>query len=185
MPNCKWVSSLAVHPAGKGVSWWEGGTLRATKSPPPNLPPGDNVICGSYDSKLVWFDMDLSRVPESLPPPVHFLFFSFLSFTLPSPLSSSLFLSAWPLLYMSISPKYILGSLRFFPALSHSVCWLFATPWTVAHQASPPMGFSRKEYCGVLPCRLSGHRPQPGSEPPSPVSPALAGGLLLAEPSFL
>lgn len=63
MPNCKWVSSLAVHPAGKGVSWWEGGTLRATKSPPPNLPPGDNVICGSYDSKLVWFDMDLSTKP--------------------------------------------------------------------------------------------------------------------------
>lgn len=63
MPNCKWVSSLAVHPAGKGVSWWEGGTWRATKSPPPNLPPGDNVICGSYDSKLVWFDMDLSTKP--------------------------------------------------------------------------------------------------------------------------
>ncbi|XP_027456481.2 ribosome biogenesis protein BOP1 [Zalophus californianus] len=38
-PNCKWVSSLAVHPAG------------------------DNVICGSYDSKLVWFDLDLSCEP--------------------------------------------------------------------------------------------------------------------------
>ena len=85
---------------------------------------------------------------------------------------------------MSISPKYILGSLRFFPALSHSVCWLIATPWTVAHQASLPMGFSRQEYGGVLPCHLSEHRPQPGSEPPSPVSPALAGGLLPAEPTF-
>lgn len=39
MPNCKWVSSMAVHPAG------------------------DNVICGSYDSKLVWFDLDLSTKP--------------------------------------------------------------------------------------------------------------------------
>ena len=24
--------------------------------------------------------------------------------------------------------------------------WLFATPWTAAYQAPPPMGFSRKEY---------------------------------------
>lgn len=39
MPNCKWVSSMAVHPAG------------------------DNIICGSYDSKLVWFDLDLSTRP--------------------------------------------------------------------------------------------------------------------------
>ena len=46
------------------------------------------------------------------------------------------------------------------------------------------MGFSRQEYGGVLPCHLSEHRPQPGSEPPSPVSPALAGGLLPAEPTF-
>ena len=29
--------------------------------------------------------------------------------------------------------------------LSH--VWLFATLWTVAHQASLPMGFSRQEYC--------------------------------------
>ena len=29
--------------------------------------------------------------------------------------------------------------------------WLFATPWTVAHQAPPSMGFSRQEYwSGVL-----------------------------------
>ena len=28
---------------------------------------------------------------------------------------------------------------------------LLATPWTAAHQAPPPMGFSRQEYCsGVL-----------------------------------
>ena len=25
-------------------------------------------------------------------------------------------------------------------------CWLFATPWTVAHQAPPSMEFSRQEY---------------------------------------
>ncbi|XP_042201566.1 ribosome biogenesis protein bop1 [Callorhinchus milii] len=39
LANCKWVSSMAVHPGG------------------------DNVICGSYDSRLVWFDLDLSTKP--------------------------------------------------------------------------------------------------------------------------
>ncbi|XP_041375596.1 ribosome biogenesis protein bop1-like [Gigantopelta aegis] len=37
--NCKWVSSLAIHPGG------------------------DNVIIGSYDSRLSWFDLDLSTKP--------------------------------------------------------------------------------------------------------------------------
>ncbi|XP_015679427.1 ribosome biogenesis protein BOP1 [Protobothrops mucrosquamatus] len=39
LTNCKWVSSMAAHPGG------------------------DNLICGSYDSKLVWFDLDLSTKP--------------------------------------------------------------------------------------------------------------------------
>ncbi|XP_066571898.1 ribosome biogenesis protein bop1 [Amia ocellicauda] len=39
MANCKWISSIAVHPAG------------------------DNVICGSYDSRMAWFDLDLSTKP--------------------------------------------------------------------------------------------------------------------------
>ncbi|XP_041105087.1 ribosome biogenesis protein bop1 [Polyodon spathula] len=39
LANCKWVSSIAVHPGG------------------------DNVICGSYDSRLTWFDLDLSTKP--------------------------------------------------------------------------------------------------------------------------
>ena len=29
---------------------------------------------------------------------------------------------------------------------------LFATPWTIAHQAPLSMGFSRQEYCSGLPC---------------------------------
>ena len=29
--------------------------------------------------------------------------------------------------------------------------WLLATPWTVAHQAPPPMGFSREEYWSWVP----------------------------------
>ncbi|KAG9472872.1 hypothetical protein GDO78_016067 [Eleutherodactylus coqui] len=39
LANCKWISSIAIHPAG------------------------DNLIYGSYDSKLAWFDMDLSTKP--------------------------------------------------------------------------------------------------------------------------
>jgi len=30
------------------------------------LLPGDNIICGSYDSKLAWFDLDLSTRPYQL-----------------------------------------------------------------------------------------------------------------------
>ena len=37
-------------------------------------------------------------------------------------------------------------SLHTFPKLLVSRVWLFATPWTVAHQAPLPMGFSRLEY---------------------------------------
>ena len=34
-------------------------------------------------------------------------------------------------------------------SLSH--VWFFATPWTVAHQAPPSMGFSRQEYWSEFP----------------------------------
>lgn len=27
---------------------------------------GDNIICGSYDSKLAWFDLDLSTRPYQM-----------------------------------------------------------------------------------------------------------------------
>ena len=60
--------------------------------------------------------------------------------------------------------------------LSHySHVWLFATAWTVAHQAPLSMGFSRQEYWSGLPRPPPGDLPNPGVEPKSPVSPALAG----------
>ena len=34
---------------------------------------------------------------------------------------------------------------------SFSCVWLFATPWTAAYQAPPPMGFSRQEYWSGVP----------------------------------
>ena len=45
---------------------------------------------------------------------------------------------------------------------------LFVTPWTVAHQAPPSMGFSRKEYWSGLPFPSPGDLPNPGIEPGSP-----------------
>ena len=42
------------------------------------------------------------------------------------------------------------------------------TPWTVAHQASPSMGFSRQGYWSGLPFLSPGDLPDPGIEPRSP-----------------
>ena len=50
----------------------------------------------------------------------------------------------------------------------------FVTPSTVACQAPPSMGFSRQEYWRGLPLPSPGDLPNPGIEPTSPVSPALA-----------
>ena len=44
---------------------------------------------------------------------------------------------------------------------------LFATPWTVAHQAPPSMGFTRQEYWSGLPFLSPGNLPNPGIEPRS------------------
>ena len=61
--------------------------------------------------------------------------------------------------------------------LSHfSPVRLFATLWTVAHQAAVSMGFSRQEYWSGLPCPPAGDLPNLGIEPMSLMSPALTGG---------
>ena len=44
---------------------------------------------------------------------------------------------------------------------SFSRAWLFATPWTTAHQAPPSRGFSRQEYWRGLPFSSPGHFPDP------------------------
>ena len=56
---------------------------------------------------------------------------------------------------------------------------LFATLWTIVHQALLPMGFSRQEYWSGLPCPPPGDLPNPGIEPESPVSPAFQAVSLL------
>ena len=56
---------------------------------------------------------------------------------------------------------------------------LFATPWTVAYQAPPSMGFSRQEYWSGLPFPSPGDLPDPGIEPRSP---AFQADALTSEP---
>ena len=57
---------------------------------------------------------------------------------------------------------------------------LFVTPWTVAHQASLFMEFSRQEHWSGLPFLSLGALPNPGTKPGSS---ALQTDSLLSEPS--
>ena len=56
---------------------------------------------------------------------------------------------------------------------------LFATPWTIAHQAPPSTEFSREEYWRGLSFPSPGDLPDPGIEPRSP---ALQADTLPSEP---
>ena len=56
---------------------------------------------------------------------------------------------------------------------------LFATPWTIAYQAPPSMGFSRQECWSGLPFPSPGDLPDLGIEPGSS---ALQAGALPSEP---
>ena len=46
-------------------------------------------------------------------------------------------------------PRWLSVGEKKLKLLSH--VQLFSTPWTVAYQAPPSMGFSRQEYCSGLP----------------------------------
>ena len=59
---------------------------------------------------------------------------------------------------------------------------LFATPWTVAHQAPLSMGFSRQESWSGLPFPSPGDLSNPGIEPKSPT---LQADSLPAEPQTI
>ena len=63
-----------------------------------------------------------------------------------------------------------------------SLVQLFATPWTLAHKAPLSMGFPRQEYWSGLSFPPLGDLPNPGIEPTSPVSPALAEGFFTTKP---
>ena len=75
----------------------------------------------------------------------------------------------WPLTMSSVALKGMLCVLNCFNQVQ-----LYVTPWTIAHQALLSMGFSRQEYWSGLPCPPPGDLPDPGLEPKSLLSPALA-----------
>ena len=59
---------------------------------------------------------------------------------------------------------------------------LYVTAWTAARQTPLSMGLSRQEYWSGLPFPTPGDLLDPGIEPASPASPALAGGFFTTEP---
>ena len=63
-------------------------------------------------------------------------------------------------------------------SLVAKLCPTFATPWTIALEASLSVGFSRQEYWSGLPFPSPGDLPNPGIEP---VSPALQADSLPTE----
>ena len=68
------------------------------------------------------------------------------------------------------------------PAQSHIHARLFATLWTLARQSPLFMGFSRQEYWSRLLFPPPGDLHDPGIQPASLASPALAGGFFTTSP---
>ena len=62
------------------------------------------------------------------------------------------------------------------------LCPTLCVPWTGACQAPLSMGFYRQEYWSGLPFPSPGDLPDPGIEPRSLPSPALAGGFFTTTP---
>ena len=62
---------------------------------------------------------------------------------------------------------------------------LFATPWTVVHQAPLSMGFSGQKYWSGLPFPPPGDLHNPGIEPSSPARVSCSGGWILNHLSHL
>ena len=65
-----------------------------------------------------------------------------------------------------------------------SHAWIFANLWTIARQAPLSMGFSRQEYWSGLPFPPPGDLPDPGIEPVSLISPALAGRFFITSATW-
>ena len=108
------------------------------------------------------------------------------------PTNSFLFFFFWKRVFVDVNKLRILRW-RGYPGLSKymhacisaqslSRVRLFATPWTVVCQAPLLMGFSRQEYWSGLPFSPPEDLLNPGIEPATPVSPALAGRFFTTEP---
>ena len=62
--------------------------------------------------------------------------------------------------------------------------WLSRSSRTIAYQPPLSVGFSRQEYWSGLPCPPPGNLPDPGIEPTSLMSPALAGGFFTSSTTW-
>ena len=75
-----------------------------------------------------------------------------------------------------------MGYIVLFCAQSFSCVRLFVTPWTIALQTPPSMGFSWQEYWSGLPFAPPGDLPDAGIEAVSLESPALTSRFFTTEP---
>ena len=57
MTGVKWISSIDVHPQGKCECVPDACLCTC------DVYSGDNIILGSYDKRLCWFDLELSTKP--------------------------------------------------------------------------------------------------------------------------
>ena len=73
----------------------------------------------------------------------------------------------WYCKVISLQLIKINGKKKTLCAYLPSLVWLFATPWTIAHQAPLSMGVLQAEYWSGLPCFSPGDIPNPGIEPRS------------------
>ena len=97
--------------------------------------------------------------------------------------------TCWPFEYffgklLLISFPYFLFEFLLFLGcmlICQSCVWLFVTPWTVTLQVPLSMGFSRQEYWSGLSFPPAGDISDPGIEPTSPVTPALAGRFFITK----
>ena len=91
-------------------------------------------------------------------------------------------LSSHFLLYQ-VRTYFLKGNSQCVHVLSHfSRVWLFVVLWTIAHQGSLSVGFSRQDYWSRLPFPSPGDLPKPGIKPVSPAFPALQVDFFTAEP---
>ena len=76
-----------------------------------------------------------------------------------------------------------LGRVRHGGGLVAKSSLALAIPWTAAHQTSKSLGFPRQDYWSGLPFPSPGDLPDPGIQPASPASCALADRFFTTEPS--
>ena len=99
-----------------------------------------------------------------------------------------LFATPWTAARQASPSRFLKPHMLSNPACVHAKslqsCPTLCHLWTVAPQAPLSMGFSRKEYWSGLPCPPPENLSDPGIEPTSLASPALAGGFFTTSASW-